>query len=838
MKSALSHIESNDLQLCHSCNAGFQHFIQTLLPVAFVLDQNAVIINVSGQQLCEVLGYESEELIGSRYIDFIVNDDKENAAQYLDKTLSEKTVKSIYHGWRKKDGSSISILVLTQWDSTTKLFYCMVANLPDVKVASGEDGELNISSYEMLERITDSFIVLDKEWRFVYANPKAEQLANTTFEQVKSKTLWDCFPYTKGTLFEYHYRKAVEEQVTVSFEAYYPAPLNMWMEVNAYPSSKGLSVFFRDISERKQIEVQKAGYEQRIEAQNEMFTNFLERITDAFYAVDNEWNIIYYNQQAENLTGFPREQMVSRNLWECFPKSVGTIIEFNLKKAMEDQRPVYFEANSTVRPILLEISAYPSPNGLTVFYRDITEKRKTEKELEMLSLLAKETTNAMSAVELDGTISWINKAYTDITGFTPEDAIGRLNSELLSGEETDKELLSHIRNEFYNGKPFKSELLCYTKDKKPIWLESSGQIIRDEKGNVQRFLIIHTDITERKKSEAELRKLSLIAEQTINAVVISDADRNIVWINKSCERLSGFTLEEAVGKSLNQVFDGPLTDPEKIEYTQRCFENREPFQIEVLNYKKNGDVYWADVACQPLFNEQGEFQYFFSISTDITERKKLEEELQSQRKETTAAVIAAQEKERALVGQELHDNVNQVLTTVKLYTELCRDGVGDVKELMDKSVRLLQDSINEIRSLSKRLSAPSLGNIKVKESVAELIDSVMATNKVCIYLDTTSVEGLEIDNDLHIALYRILQEHLTNILKHADAKSVQIILGLENGKLSLQVTDDGKGFDSSKRRNGIGLTNMMLRAESMKGELSVKSAPGMGCELRVDFPLG
>jgi PAS domain S-box-containing protein len=470
----------------------------------------------------------------------------------------------------------------------------------------------------------------------------------------------------------------------------------------------------RDISERKQMMSIRQRYQGELKQRNQEMIDLLERITDAFFAVDRNWTVTYFNRQAENLAKISRGEIIYKSLWQCFPNAIGTTIESNLKRSLKEQVPVCFESMSTVQPILLEFSVYPSQNGLTVFYRDITQKRKTEEELQKLSFIAKETCNAVCLVELDGRISWVNNAFTRITGFTAEEAIGRKNNELLIGEETNLDGILEMNERLKNKEQFRCELIGYTKSDTKIWLEISGQPMRDKEGNVLRFFI---------------------------------------------------------------------------------------------------------------------------IQTDISERKKLEQQLGLQQKMLTSAVIAAQEKEREQVSRELHDNVNQVLTTVKLYSELCRDGFGDTKEIMNKSIKLLQDSINEIRSLSKRLSVPSLNYIKVKDSVKELVDSITATNKLSLSLDTSAIDDLEIGSELHLGIYRILQEHLTNILKHAEAYNVQILFVLSDDDLVLKVVDDGKGFDINRKRDGIGIANMIMRAQSLNGTLNINSAPGLGCVLIAQFPL-
>jgi signal transduction histidine kinase len=180
--------------------------------------------------------------------------------------------------------------------------------------------------------------------------------------------------------------------------------------------------------------------------------------------------------------------------------------------------------------------------------------------------------------------------------------------------------------------------------------------------------------------------------------------------------------------------------------------------------------------------------------------------------------------------------VNQVLTTVKLYQELSLSGIGDREDLARRSMELLQESINEIRSLSKRLSAPSLGKIRLHESIAELTDAVAATNKLSVELDITAIENLEVDSTTHLAIYRILQEQLTNVLKHAHAHVVTIRFDVLPKSILLEVADDGVGFDTALRNKGNGLTNIRSRAESLQGSARWRSATGKGCTLYVEIP--
>ncbi|MCW3075296.1 MAG: hypothetical protein JWP69_2365 [Flaviaesturariibacter sp.] len=226
------------------------------------------------------------------------------------------------------------------------------------------------------------------------------------------------------------------------------------------------------------------------------------------------------------------------------------------------------------------------------------------------------------------------------------------------------------------------------------------------------------------------------------------------------------------------------------------------------------------------------------LNEEIKRQKEaLEVETRQRQRMVTEAVIKAQENERSSIGLELHDNVNQVLTTVKLQNEMLLDGFGDSKTILKKSSQYLQECINEIRSLSRRLSAPTLGKIRLEDSVKDLIESISLTNKFLIRSEIAITNNNNITPDTHLALYRILQEQMNNVLKHAAATEVKIQLVQSHKALQLTIVDNGQGFDMATKRAGIGITNMKTRAENLHGSFEIKSAPGEGCSIQVVIPI-
>ncbi len=195
--------------------------------------------------------------------------------------------------------------------------------------------------------------------------------------------------------------------------------------------------------------------------------------------------------------------------------------------------------------------------------------------------------------------------------------------------------------------------------------------------------------------------------------------------------------------------------------------------------------------------------------------------------------MGAQERERFELGQELHDNINQILATSKLYLDVAIEEREPRMELLTKSRNNIGMAIEEIRRLSKELITPSLNDLGLIQSIKELIRSIQMVKKMKIRLSISGFGRKRPQPEQKINIYRIIQEQLNNILKHAQASSVAIDLNKHLEQIRLRVEDDGKGFDPRARRNGVGISNIISRAELYNGKVEIDSAPGKGCRLEV-----
>jgi signal transduction histidine kinase len=221
------------------------------------------------------------------------------------------------------------------------------------------------------------------------------------------------------------------------------------------------------------------------------------------------------------------------------------------------------------------------------------------------------------------------------------------------------------------------------------------------------------------------------------------------------------------------------------------------------------------------------------IALFLLHRRKLSERLLQEEEKyqrlLTEQMITVQEREREWIGRELHDNVSQVLTTVKLYLEMAsREGNNP---LIPRSMQLINSSIIEIRNLSHQLSAPTLGTRSLVDSINALIETVAFSTQLKFEFDYTGYTSVIMSQKL--ALYRILQEQLNNIVKHAQATNVWISLSGKDDKVILTVRDNGKGFDNETKTGGMGINNIISRAKVFGGIVHIETAPHKGCLLTV-----
>ena len=339
--------------------------------------------------------------------------------------------------------------------------------------------------------------------------------------------------------------------------------------------------------------------------------------------------------------------------------------------------------------------------------------------------------------------------------------------------------------------------------------------------------------------ESEERYRELFNNNPMPMWVFDAGTLRILEANAEAIHHYGYSHEEFLDKTLADIrLDGNeqqiRAEVEQILLT-RAVVKKGLWQ----HVKKNGQVIFVEITWHNVTYKHQ--PAILVLASDVTERIVLENELNEQRvsrqRQITEAVIVAQEKERTEIGKELHDNVNQILGASNLYINTAMTDEDMRQELLERSTELVSNAINEIRKISKSLITPGLREIGLIESIEDIIDDMKMGTDLQITLDVLNVAEEEIEDRRKLTVFRIVQEQLNNIVKHARATEVSIRLSVEEGDIVLTVTDDGVGFDISRHRKGVGITNIISRVELFNGVVDLQSRPGEGCMLSVRLPL-
>ena len=367
--------------------------------------------------------------------------------------------------------------------------------------------------------------------------------------------------------------------------------------------------------------------------------------------------------------------------------------------------------------------------------------------------------------------------------------------------------------------------------------------IIDEKINPTLLAFEAVDISEKIKKEEILKKqterLIYLNHVTSDAIWEWDISTGQVFRNKQMEVLTGFNQEETRDLSwwFNRIH---INDRERVQASvAAALENKKSSWEEEYHFECADGIFKIVRDRGFVLYENDKPVKMIGSLQDITEIKELRLQLMQEKimhqKEIAESIVIAQEKERLHLGNELHDNVNQILTTARLYLDMINLENGADKEIKDKTKEFIMMAYDEIRKLSRELVSPQLRASSITIGIQELVNDIEASGQFTIDFDHDPI--ITLSKSLKITLYRIVQEQLKNIIQYSKATEVKIELRSANNEVVLSVSDNGTGFDASGIKQGIGLSNIYERVKLYDGIVDLDTAPGKGCRITINIPL-
>jgi PAS domain S-box-containing protein len=505
--------------------------------------------------------------------------------------------------------------------------------------------------------------------------------------------------------------------------------------------------------------------------------------------------------------------------------------------------------------------------GLSVYFLnrkarlEIAKREAAEKELrsseERYRFLYHNTPALLHSIDSEGRLISVSDYWTEALGYEAKEVIGRKLTDFLT-PASRRYAEVNIMPEFFN----KGQV----KDISHGFVKKNGEVVevllsaiaeKDADGHFVRSLAVLSDVSALKRTEEELRlaqvklsqyskdlerqvrqrtrEVSGLIEYTPAVVYMKDPQGRYVLVNSRWQEIFGMSKEWAKGKTVYDVFSKKLADQFRNNDIKVLSEKR-AFQVEEL-FPQDGGLHTYLSVRFPVLDEKGRVTRLCGISVDITDLKKAQDQL----RRLSGSIITSQEKERTAIARELHDELGQLLTALRMDAVWLRDrmkGFDDRAMARAQTMcELIDRTISDVRHIATRLRPPVLDVLGLVDALEwHTTDFEKRTGIACVFHHKNVPELSEFTA---IAAFRVAQEALTNVARHAGASNVDVTLAAGDGELTVAVVDNGVGFkvEEVSEQAGLGLAGMRERASLAGGRLDICSKPGQGTEVYLHLPL-
>ena len=359
----------------------------------------------------------------------------------------------------------------------------------------------------------------------------------------------------------------------------------------------------------------------------QMMTQTLEQAIDAVVTIDKDNCVTFFNQAAETLWGYCRDEVIGRNVAMLVPEAIQSnhdnLVNANrntgIDKIVGTSREVEIHRrDGDIRWGNLALSKVKLGDEIiyTAFVRDVTEVKMENADFSgQIEAIGK--SQAVIEFNMDGTIITANQLFLDIMGYRLEEIQGRHHAMFAQPEYVNSEQYRQFWERLNQGRYDSGEYMRLDKNGKEVWIQASYNPIMDINGRPFKVVKYASDVTAEVAGRKTFEMLSLVANETDNSVIITDKTGSIEYVNPGFTRMTGYSAAEAIGKRPGNLLQGEDTDPATTERIKNNLEARVPFYDEILNYSKSGQSYWISLAINPVFDDSGELQRFISIQANI-----------------------------------------------------------------------------------------------------------------------------------------------------------------------------------------------------------------------------
>jgi len=603
----------------------------------------------------------------------------------------------------------------------------------------------------ILNLIVDPAVIVDEKGHLLLVNNALEEMTGLNKKEIIGKAFFELnllHPKSKKIMLK-NLKKRMQGLPVEPYEVTFTDKTGKawYVEIKAkkidYAGHPADLVIFRDITRRKENAKRVKEYSEKMEAlvnekvkevkeSEERYRELTESISDIFFAMDKNLKYTYWNKASEKLTGISAKDAIGKSLTEIFPDIKGTKIEQFYKKVLRTKQPQSFLKKYRVKDkdFVFEISAYPTMAGLSVFVKDITERKKSEAKLlasekkyrwlfEELKRAEKQLLEErdraqnyldiadvlLVALDTKGHITMLNRKGCEILKCTAEEALGKNWFDNFLPNKVKNEVKRHFRSILAGKASFpkyhENPVLAKNGEMRLIWWHNT--VLRNRNGRVIGTLSSGEDITEWKQTQQALtdseEMFRAISTSAIDAIILADEGGKIVYWNPAAERIFGYSREEAVGKDVLNLLIPPQDHSFKPKFVEQLQGNRQikGKTVEFTALRKDGREFPAELSAN-LLRFKGT-SCLLGIVRDVSERRRMEDELKQERdmleavsENIGAGLAIISEDYRILWANKLLKQINgdcegkMCYSTFNRLTDICPD--CGVKKVFDNGVPL------------------------------------------------------------------------------------------------------------------------------------------------------
>jgi PAS domain S-box-containing protein len=572
-------------------------------------------------------------------------------------------------------------------------------------------------------------------------------------------------------------------------------------------------------------------------------TRTLESIADGLITLDREWRYSFVNDQAEHALGRHRSDLLGKRVWDQFPAILGTEVERELRRAVAEQVPSEYEAYGAPRGRWYHIRVFPIPDGgVAIYFRDVTDRKQTDDKLRQSEALLAEAQQVAHIGSwnwdiANDTIVWSDEHYR-ICGLKPQEEAITFERGMSFVHPDDRAMTWQIVEQaLQDHQPYECCLRLLHPDGTVRIAQSRGQVQYDDEGKPVRMFGTLQDITERKRAEDELKRqkeiFQAIFDHTPLMIRFTDSNARIQLVNRHWENVMGWTLEEAQKQDTWAEVD-PADRQRALEFSRQSTGTWADFKVRVRDGRIRV-ICWASIRLSDDVR--------IAIGQDVTDRRQEEQTRAaygSRLQALSRRLVEVQEEERRHLARELHDEIGQMLTGLGFLLAPNGDLPPDAIHVRCAQAQEMVDEVlQRIRELSSDLRPAALDQLGLVAALLTLFERY--TNQTKIVVDFRHrLPDKRFAPEVETTAYRIVQEALTNVARHAGVKDATVRVWTTADVLSVQIEDRGRGFDPEvavATTGSSGLVGMAERVKLLNGHLTVEATPTLGTQITAELPL-